>query len=282
MAERGSIMPNDKRAAFAEWKAGTRLFPINSQGDFNGAIRQFNRAIKLDNRFARAYGWLAYAYVTGHIDAWKFPKSEGNLTPERRLRKARELADQAVKLDPDDYDTLWAKAFVRLHTADPKGAETLFNKARTLNYGNRELLGENADERVYASDPDKAIDLVMRARKIPDWQRWVLAWAYYFKARKDPIFYEMALQELQQLTDQPGKGRSPAEIFMLLAAIHGQRSRLPKNPRAAEDRKRAHECRKAFEKARKKRTLKDIAGTNPFRRAADRQHWLSGLKAAGF
>ena len=62
-------MPNDKHAAFAEWKAGTRLFPINSQGDFNDAIRQFNRAIKLDNRFARAFGWLAYTYVTGHIDA---------------------------------------------------------------------------------------------------------------------------------------------------------------------------------------------------------------------
>jgi tetratricopeptide (TPR) repeat protein len=275
-------MPNDKRAAFAEWKAGTRLFPINSQGDFNGAIRQFNRAIRLDNRFARAYGWLAYTYVTGHIDAWKFPKSAGSLTPAQRLQKARALADQAVKLDPDDYDTLWAKAFVRLHSADPKEAEELFNEARTLNYGNRELLGENADERVYAGDPDKAIELVMRARMIPDWQRWVLAWAYYFKARKDPIFYDMALHELQQLTNQPGKGRTPAEIFMLLAAIHGQRTQLPKNPRAGDDRKHAHEFRKAYERGRRKRTLKDIEGTNPFRRSADSQHWLSGLKAAGF
>ena len=53
-------MANDKSAAFTEWKAGTRLFPINSQGDFNSAIRHFKKAIRLDDRFARAYGWLAY------------------------------------------------------------------------------------------------------------------------------------------------------------------------------------------------------------------------------
>ena len=43
-------MANNKGAAFVEWKAGTRLFPINSQGDFNRAMRHFKKAIKLDDR----------------------------------------------------------------------------------------------------------------------------------------------------------------------------------------------------------------------------------------
>ncbi len=276
-------MAIDKGAAFAEWKAGTRLFPLNSQGDFNGAMRHFKEAIDLDDRFARAYGWLAYTYVTGHIDDWKFPKAEAGLTVAQRLEEARKLADQAVKLAPNDYDTLWAKGFVRLHTGDAKVAENHFNKARALNYGNRELLAENADERVYAGHPDKAIELIMRARAIPNWQRWVLAWAYYFKARKDPIFYDMALQELQQVTEQPGHGRAPGEILILLAAIHGQKSRLPKNPKAADDERQATECRKAFRKLRNsRRTRQDFDKTNPFRRTADRQHWQNGLKAAGF
>jgi hypothetical protein len=275
-------MMNDKRAAFAEWKAGTRLFPINSQGDFIGAIRHFKRAIKLDDRFARAYGWLAYSYVTGHIDAWKFPNPEARLPPAQRLTQARKLADRAVKLAPNDYDTLWAKGFVRLHTGDARVAEAHFDKARALNYGNRELLVENADERVYAGHPDQAIDLIMRARAIPDWQRWVLAWAYYFKARKEPIFYDLAVQELQQLTGQPGQGRTPAEILLLSAAIYGQKSRLPKNRHAADDGRQAQAHRKAYEKLRKKRSLKEIEDTNPFRRATDRRHWLGGLKAAGF
>ena len=143
-------MAIDNGAAFAEWKAGTRLFPINSQGDFNGALRHFKKAVKLDGGFARAYGWLAYTYITGHLDDWKFPKSDAGLTVAQRLKKARQLADRAVKLAPDDYDTLWAKGFVRLHTGDARVAEAQFNKARALNYGNRELLAENADERVYA------------------------------------------------------------------------------------------------------------------------------------
>jgi tetratricopeptide (TPR) repeat protein len=275
-------MTNDKGAAFTEWKAGTRLFPINSQGDFNGALRHFKAAVKLDDRFARAYGWLAYTYVTGHIDDWKFPKTKAGITAAQRLMEARKLADRAVKLAPNDYDTLWAKGFVRLHTGDARVAENSFNKARALNYGNRELLAENADERVYAGHPDKAIELIMRARAIPDWQRWVLAWAYYFKARKDPVFYELALRELQQLIEQPGQGRTPAEILMLLAAIRGQKSRLPKNPNAAGDRQRAIKHRKAYEKLRKVRKLKEIEATNPFRRNTDRRHWLAGLKAAGF
>ncbi len=276
-------MAIDKGAAFAEWKTGMRLFPINSQGDFNGALRHFKKAVKLDERFARAYGWLAYTYITGHLDDWKFPKSEAGLTVAQRLKKARNLADQAVKLAPNDYDTLWAKGFVRLHTDDARVAEIHFNKARALNYGNRELLAENADERVYAGHPDKAIELIMRARAIPDWQRWVLAWAYYFKARKEPVFYDLALQELQQLTDQPGQGRTPGEILILLAAIHGQKSRLPKNPRAADDGRRAQAYRKAFQKLRSStRTRRDFDKTNPFRRATDRQHWQDGLKTAGF
>ncbi len=276
-------MAIDNGTAFAEWKAGMRLFPINSQGDFNDALRHFKKAVKLDGRFARAYGWLAYTYITGHLDDWKFPKSEAGLTVAQRLKKARELADQAVKLAPNDYDTLWAKGFVRLHTGDARVAEAHFNKARALNYGNRELLAENADERVYAGHPDKAIELIMRARAIPDWQRWVLAWAYYFKARKEPIFYDLAVQELQQLTDQPGQGRTPGEILILLAAIYGQKSRLPKNPRAGDDGKRAQEYRKAFRKLRNStRTRQDFDKTNPFRRTTDRQHWQNGLKTAGF
>ena len=276
-------MANDKAAAYVEWKAGTRLFPINSQGDFSGAMRHFKRAVKLDDRFARAYGWLAYTYVTGHIDDWKFPKVKGGMAAAQRLQEARMLADKAVRLAPNDYDTLWAKGFVRLHTGDARVAEMQFNKARELNYGNRELLAENADERVYAGHPDKAIELIMRARAIPDWQRWVLAWAYYFKARKDPIFYDMALAELQQVTERPGQGRTPGEILILLAAIHGQKSRLPKNPKSGDDDRRAKAYCKEFRKLRNSaRTRQDFDQANPFRRAKDRQHWQDGLKAAGF
>jgi len=271
-----------KRAAFDEWKLGTRLFPVTSQRDFNAAIKYFERARGLDPEFARAYGWLAYTYMTGLIDAWSFPKSVGGLSPKKIRQKAKRLAKKAVELDPEDFDNHWALGFVLLRTSDLPGAERHFDLARHLNFGNRELLTENADERVYAGDADKAIELIMRARKIPDWQRWVLAWAYYFKARKDPIFYDMALDELRQLTDPPGSGKAPAEILILLAAIHGQRSLLSKGTIAASERKMANDARKIYEKLRKKRRIDEIDDAKVFAKAADRKHWRTGLEEAGF
>ena len=275
-------MATIKRSAFDEWKDGTRRFPIITKADFIGAIRQFKKAIKKDKTYARAYGWLAYTIITGHIDDWVFPEPERSMTAKQRIKMACELADHAVDLDPGDYDTHWAQAYVRLHTGDAKGAEAAFNTARALNHGNRELLSENADERVYAGDTDKAIELVMRARDIPDWNRWVLAWAYYFKARRETCFYDMAVRELQCLKEEPGQGRTPAEIFILLAAIYGQKSLLKKNLSARQDRGRAIQNRKNYEKAHgTKLSLKVIESTNPFRKPVDGKHWLSGLKAAG-
>jgi tetratricopeptide (TPR) repeat protein len=273
----------DTCAAFETWKAGTRLFPIMSQRDFDTAIRQFEAALALDPDFARAYGWLAYCYITGLVDAWTLRRPVGSATPKNIQAEAKRLAKLAVSLDPCDFDTHWAMGFVLLHTGNAAGARRHFETARRLNFGNRELLVENADERVYAGDHNKAIELIMRARSIPDWQRWVLAWAYYFKARKDPIFYDLALCELQNMKDPAGRGKAPAEILILLAAIHGQKSKLSRKQAATDCRHEANRCRMAYERLRrKKRSLKDLQATNPFTKDKDRDHWRSGLKAAGF
>ena len=87
---------------------------------------------------------------------------------------------------------------------------------------------------------------------------------------------------MQCLKEEPGQGRTPAEIFILMAAIYGQKSLLKKNLSARQDRGRAIQHRKAYEKAHgTKLSLKVIESTNPFRKPVDGKHWLSGLKAAG-
>ena len=276
-------MANNKGAAFVEWKAGTRLFPINSQGDFNRAMRHFKKAIKLDDRFARAYGWLAYTHITGHLDDWKFPKLEAGLSVAQRLKKAQQLADQAVKLAPNDYDTLWAKGFVRLHSGDARVAEIQFNKARALNYGNRELLAENADERVYAGHPDKAIELIMRARAIPDWQRWVLAWAYYFKARLDPVYYDHALDHIRAMHWQPGEPLYMYDVQLLKAIIHARLIEIEPDCKSEQETLRL--IAKAYfqdgcAKYRPKISAwgrDDEDRWHKFARDEDRDHWLEGV-----
>jgi tetratricopeptide (TPR) repeat protein len=270
-------------AAYDAWKAGTRLFPIMSQTDLDTAIGHFEAAKNLKKKFARARGWLAYCAITGLIDDWKLPKSLGGSVEKDIKAKARKASKRAVELDPCDFDTHWARGFVLLHTGDPAGAAKHFDTARRLNYDNRELLAENADERVYAGDPDKAIDLIMRARSIPDWQRWVLAWAYYFKAGSDPKFYSDALAELKRLKDQPGSGKAPAEILILRSAILAQNAKILKGRAATIANNKAKKDKDDYKTITgKTRSLRDLEDTNPFANAGDKKHWLDGLTAAGW
>lgn len=272
-----------KCAAYTEWKAGTRLFPILSQGDLDGAIKYFESAKKIDSNFARAYGWLAYCAITGLIDDWVLPKSLGGCKTRDIKAVAEKLSKKALAKDQCDFDNHWARGFVLLHTGDASGAQMHFKIARQLNYDNREMLTENADERVYASDPDKAIDLIARARSIPDWQRWVLAWAYYFKGQGNPKFYDDALAELKLLKDPPGSGKAPSEILILRGAIYAQKAALARGGAAAALRKKAKGEKELFEKITgKMRSLKELEDTNPFVDDRDKMHWLNGLKGAGW
>lgn len=270
-------------SAFDLWKEGARKFPINSQREFNIAIRQFKRAMKADKDFARAYGWLAYSYAISVVDHWDLPKPQKGWKAPQVLKEAKNLSDHAVSLDPSDYDNYWARGYVHLHSKMPKEAEADFNWARRINVGNRDLLVESADERVFAGDPDKAIALIKRALKVPDWYRWTLAWSYYFKARTDPLYYNLALEELEKLREEPGQGKSPAEICIILAAIFAQKAQLEKDPKErARLQKLAEGKRKMFERWRKKRTIEQFKRTNPFQRKEDRDHLVKGLKLAKF
>lgn len=274
-------MSDTEPNSFRNFKDGTKNFPITNQGRFESAIGSFRKLIDADANHARAHGWLSYTYVTGIIDDWKFPKGDDIPAPEYALVEARTLADEAVRLDPEDFDTHWAKAFVSLHSGDHAGAKKHFGTARKLNHGNRELLVENADERVYAGECDKAIELIERAWAIPDWHHWVYAWALYFKARKDndPTQLDKAMDHLDgKISGKPGKDNTPAEIHLLRAAIHGQRSLLGTSGEKA----KAVNERDTYEKLKKKTlSIQNLKDTNPFQKNDDLEYWLNGLKEAG-
>ena len=280
--------PATRREAILKWKEGAAEFPITSQASFDLAISCFEQARKIDAEYFRSHGWLSYSYVTGVIDHWEFPESTAVTSADDALSKAQELAAEAVNGDPCDFDNHWAQGFVHLHCGDLAAAEDSFKEARILNFGNRELLAENADERVYAADYDKAVSLIMRARAVPDWQRWVLAWAYFFKARDkdDPLYLDMAIAELKQVVEEPnGKNKTPAEMLLLRAALHGQKSLHSESAaQKSEQTAKAHQNRENYESLRSglKLNLADIEGTNPFKDVRDLHFLLDGLREAGF
>ncbi|MCZ6861784.1 MAG: hypothetical protein O7I42_16165 [Alphaproteobacteria bacterium] len=261
-------------AAYKLWRDGRKLLPITSQANFAKSLKMMEEAIGLDDEFGRAYSRKSYLYVTGVIDGWNF---EPGKTDEWKLREALTLAKKAVKLAPNDYDTHWALAFAHLNREDGKQDATReYKEALVRNDGNRNLLAEMADALVYAGKTDDAIEMLMRARRIPDWHRWVLAWAYYFKGKKDKQYYGLARDELHKMVTPRDDPRFSSEIMLLSAALYVRTNKLA---RAKEEIQWLQQRRKkvgltpwTIEKERKRGSA--IGKMNE-------THWLGALSDAG-
>lgn len=255
-------------AAYKLWRDGRELLPITSQADFYKSLAMMKKAISLDGNFARAFSRLSYLYVTGVIDEWDF---EPGWTDNKKLLEAQNAAKKAVKLDRYDYDTHWALAFVYLNRGNGKAAIQEYRTALDLDDGNMNLLAEMADALVYVGKPDEAIQKLTRARRIPDWHRWVLAWAYYFKGRKDKLYYGYARDELRRMAIPPHDPRYPAEIMLLLAAIYVRMNNIG----------RARTEMKMFLSRHPGWTVAKEKKRGPALNNRDSKHWLDALSRAG-
>ncbi|MCH8150043.1 MAG: hypothetical protein IH987_19030 [Planctomycetes bacterium] len=261
---RGTI----NEAAYKLWREGRELLPITSQANFDKSLAKMKKAIALDGNFARAFSRLSYLYVTGVIDGWNF---EPGWTDNKKLLEAQKLAKKAVKLDRYDYDTHWALAFVYLNRGNGQTAIQEYRKALKLDDNNMNLLAEMADALVYVGKRDEAIRKLMQARRIFDWHRWVLAWAYYFKGRKDKLYYDFAHDELRRMVVPPHHDRYPAEIMLLSAAVHVRMNKIGQ----------AKEVMDMFKLKKPDWTVEKERKRGPALNRADEKHWLDALRTAG-
>ena len=223
-------------------------------------------------------------------EGWRFGRDqpEAKWKEERRLETAEKLAREAVALDVGDYDTHWALANVLINTGRWDEAIACFERALYLGRGenNPSLLVDMADALVHAGQIDRALTMLRHARRIPDWHRWVAAWAYYAKGRADPWFYDLALEELRATYWQPGETRHLADLKLLEAAIHARRAgaqgaRKSGSPRDADERS-STALRQFRERPELGRWNLDTARRfAPFRDAQDMEHWLEGCRLAG-
>lgn len=277
--------------AYNRFIQATKGFPVVSNKSFNKSVKSLKKALKIDKNYVRPRGWLAYAYVLSVTEGWKFKKSqpESKWSEKKRLARAERLALAAVKRDKTDYDTHWALANVYINTKRWDKAIKQFNDARYLcrDENNPNLLVDMADAVVHAGDHNRALRLIRRARRIQDWHRWVLAWAYFAKGRIDPIYYDMALEELRYMHWHPGDASYLSDVKLLEAVIYAQKAErlkgTKKPPIVREEQKKADEALKYF-RARKEFsnwTLEQAEKFAPFQKKADRKHWLKGCRMVG-
>lgn len=269
------------KAAFKAYLEGERLFTVVSQKQMANCRARFKRATALDGRFARAWGWRAYATVRSVLQGW-IPNAK------TALKDAETWAKKAVKLDPYDYVPLWDLAFVYLNIGKFQRAIATYEKAHKL-YNDRTdrldrkpgLLVEMGEAYVHVGEPKKGIALLQRAMRFPDWYQWNLGWAYY-NARD----YENALDALLKIDLSPNNPQYVPEVRLFIAAAQYRysqklaRQRRQKEATAQRDRGKA--AMAEFFQAHPHYTLGDaIAARSRFKSPKDEKHWVGALRGLG-
>jgi adenylate cyclase len=198
------------RAAFQTWTPES-----NSQ-----AQEFFGKAIHMDPFFALAYGYLAYTYIQAWLGGW-------NRSPEA-LRRARELAQQAVVLGPSDYDNQWSLGAAYIYSREYEKGMSAYERAIELNPNSPDLLVDMADALVYVGRPQDAVANVERAMRLnpihPDNYLWTLGIALYHCGR-----YDESLSALMRMNDPPNL------VKRQIAADYVRLGEIEKARRMAED-----------------------------------------------
>jgi adenylate cyclase len=101
----------DSFAAYDLFLQGQRLFGSGTRQGIEQSKSAYRRAIELDPRFARAYSALGVAITRQVLRGW----SEA---PVEVRKRAQDLVDKAMSLDPLSPDVQWARGFVSLYNHD--------------------------------------------------------------------------------------------------------------------------------------------------------------------
>jgi tetratricopeptide (TPR) repeat protein len=250
------------RAAFDAFVKGRERFSIASEKALLRSRRCFERAVKLDPHYGRAWGLIAYTYVQWWLNGW----SDDPARIKEAKDRANEYACRGVSLDPNDYHTQWMLGFYYLNVGEHDRALRTYRLAMGLNDRNQSLLAEYAEALIYAGRIDEGEKMIRRAMHIPDWHRWDLAWALYFQGR-----YDEAIEEVGRMSCGPLDDGFINDVRLFLAAAHAQRG----------DRAETYSpivCK--FLENRGDWTLEKERRSTAFRNPDHEKRWLAGVAKA--
>lgn len=257
------------RAAYDAYLTGMRNYSVLSKEDAWKNHERFETATRIDPNCARAWAGLAYNLLMMRYHGF---------ADDAALKDAEAAAIKAVQLSPDDCFTHSCLAFCYIHKGQFELALTAYDTALSLNEDDRTLFADAGEAMIYAGRIDKGIELLNRARRVPDWQRWDLAWAYYFKGKGDASFYDKALAELDRLFYKRGHPRYVIHVDLLYAALHAQKGDTAKAREIAKEFVAAHERQGGSSSPW---TIAGAERLETFRDPEQAAHWFDGLRKAG-
>jgi len=216
----------------------------------------YERAIKRDAEFARAYAGLSMT----HILDWRYGWSADEA---KSLETAMTLAKKAVAMDAGNARAQAALGFAYLYEKQPTLALAAYERALALNPNDADIMVEYADALTYNGRPNEAVELIGRAMRFnpyfPDWYLWYLADAYYTQGR-----FEDAIATVNRMQDAT-EGRR------ILAASYAQLGRLDE----------ARQQAALVLKAHPDFTIEEWASKIPYQDPGELAHYQEALRLAG-
>ena len=126
---------------------------------FDKARELFERAIELDPGFGPARAALAFAYGIAYNNAW-LPDLPGT------LRRADELANEAVRLAPNDPYVHYIQSMTAGFSRDYQRSKTAVDRALALSPNYAAAFNSRGAFQIFAGDPNSGIPDIERARRL--------------------------------------------------------------------------------------------------------------------
>ena len=262
-ADRESVARQDTHSpeAYEDFLRGREHFFRYAKDDNPIAKRFYEKAIERDPKFAKAYVMLAWAHAFDFMNGWTD-------APGHSLKLALKLAQQGIALDPSLPVAYFVKGLVYRARNEYTQALVEAEKAIVLdpNYANAHVLA--ATLLYYAGRPQEGLERMKQAIRLnphyPSNYPFHLGQTYFILKR-----YDEAIQAFKQgLETNPTSER----LHVWLAAAYAQSG----NQQEAE-----WEVMEVL-RLNPDFSLKRIAWATPFQDSKDMDHFLEGLRKAGF
>jgi TolB-like protein/cytochrome c-type biogenesis protein CcmH/NrfG len=260
--ERARRKPAESLQAYDYLLQGRSIMGDTEENNLR-AKRAYEKAIELDPACARAYTGLSQHHMIDEFSNW-------GESPERSRELALECAVKAAALDRFDSEVQWRVGFVYTHRGDFEEAKLYLDRALELNPNDADALTVMGVYLTGVGEADEAVDFCERAMRLnpfcPGYYLWNLATACYCARR-----YEDVLVSMKEYLSRYPKFIRPRRV---LAAAYAQLGRIDEAQKETEI-ILAAEPNTSLKRVRENDTL-------VWKKAGDQEHWIDGLRLAGF
>ena len=266
--ERTKRKPTENLTAYDHVLRGIKIFRHMTRENCAQASQMFIRATELDPQYARAHMLLANTHIWSVFMEWSDEEALGN---------AMACCETALTFDDNDSRAHAAIGLVLFLRRQDEESENHFQRATMLNPNDSDIAAFKADVSVYLGRREEALELIDKARRLnpfhPEYYNWFRALALYSAHQ-----YEHAVKAIK-------------EIMILdrwhhayLAACLGQLGRIEEAGKHATMfiNIRKQELKERGESVPASALGLALERADRYRNQDDRNHFLEGLRKAGF